>query len=268
MEPWDSELVERLRKALGGQQFVKSQVVDRFCNAWTHIVNQTLVIQNLREENEILTKKLIADHEEVISLQKELKEIREEEIEGLKTTIEGVVERSVDKSVAKSWSTVAAVGSPVSAPVPVVDTRAIRQAVQDASEADSRAANVVVFGLTESAGESVTERLDEILDCVGEKPPFEADRIGTKKEGAVRPVLVKFRSGAVASWIRRKAGALKSSEKFKSVYICPDRTILQRKEHRDCVQDLRKRCQEQPDKDHVIRDGMVISRDRVEKDKG
>ena len=62
------------------------------------------------------------------------------------------MERSVDKSVTKSWSTVASSGSFGSTPVPVVDTRVIREAVavQDASEADSRAANVVVFGLTES----------------------------------------------------------------------------------------------------------------------
>ena len=69
----------------------------------------------------------------------------------------------------QSYSTVVSAASSGSTSVAVVDVRVIRQAVQDASEADSRAANVVVFGLGESTGESVTEKLEEILDCVGEE---------------------------------------------------------------------------------------------------
>ena len=73
----------------------------------------------------------------------------------------------MDKSVAQSYSAVTSAGSSGYTRDPVVDARVIRQAVQDASEADSRAANVVVFGLEESTGESVTERL--MLWCLDSK---------------------------------------------------------------------------------------------------
>ena len=141
----------------------------------------------------------------------------------------------------------------------------MRKAIQDATEADQRASNVIVFGLTEAAEEDVKQRVGEVLNVLGEKPHFEADRIGVQREGATRQVIVKLRSGVVAAGIRRNAGKLKKTDLFKTVYICPDRTLMQRKEHKECVAELRRRCDDQPNRLHVIRDGEVVSMD---KDKG
>ena len=54
--------------------------------------------------------------------------------------------------------------------------------------------------------------------------------MGMKREGVTRPVLVKLKSGVVVG-IRRNAGKLKKTDSFRTVYICPDRTLMQRKEH-------------------------------------
>ena len=67
---------------------------------------------------------------------------------------------------------------------------------------------------------------------MGEKPHFEAERIEVKREGVTRPVLVKLRSGVVAAGIRKNACKLKKTDSFRAVYICPDRTLMHRKEHR------------------------------------
>ena len=58
---------------------------------------------------------------------------------------------------------------------------------------------------------------------------------------------------------------MKKTDLLKTVYICPDRTLMQRKEHKECVAELRRRCDDQPNRLHVIRDGEVVSMD---KDKG
>ena len=117
-----------------------------------------------------------------------------------------------------------------------------RKVVQDAAEADERARNVVVFGLTETPEEDIKKNISEILDAVGEKPQFEAERIGRILEGVTRPVLVKLRSAAAATGIRRNAGRLKKTDLFRSVLVCPDRTLMQRKEHKECMAELRRRC--------------------------
>ena len=84
-------------------------------------------------------------------------------------------------------------------------------------------------------------------------------------------VVATLMRGALAAAIKRKAGRLKKTYSFKSAFICPDRTMMQRKEHKECVAELRRRCADQPERLHLIRDGMVVSRDkenRTERDNG
>ena len=95
---------------------------------------------------------MIKDHEEVITLHREIKSIKEQEIEGLKT----VVETAVDTSVKKSYSEAAtSAASATTSSASTLDSRVMRKVFQDATEADKRAKNVVVFGLLETAEEDV-----------------------------------------------------------------------------------------------------------------
>ena len=250
----------------------KNSLIKLFIEAWKHVSDAQSHVKSLIHSEREISGKLIASQKETIRLQKELLSRKDEELQkvrsvvedSVKDTVEGlksVVETAVDISVMKSYSQVASTTATAPA-APILDSRVLRRAIQDASEADERASNVVLFGLSESVEENLREEVGQVLDSVGEKPPFEAERIGNQREGATRPVLVKFRSGAVAAGILRRSGSLKKTDDFKSVYISPDRTLLQRKEHRLCVAELRKRCGEDSSRFHVIRDGDVISMDR------
>ena len=51
------------------------------CEAWTHVVNWNALIKKLKEDDSKLSAKLIKDHGEVIEPHREIKTIREQEIE-------------------------------------------------------------------------------------------------------------------------------------------------------------------------------------------
>ena len=104
----------------------------------------------------------------------------------------------------------------------------------------------------------MNERVAEVFGVLGEKPKFDAARIGEVKAGAKkRPIKVKFRSSTVSRQVLSKAPKLRDSETFYSVCISPDRTPEQRVIHRDLVSELKRRRAEEKDKTHFIRNGRV-----------
>ena len=79
-------------------------------------------------------------------------------------------------------------------------------------------------------GSRVTGLLEVLL---GEKPRLETvARMGTKKTGHHRPVLVGLRSTVAATGVLKKSQTLRNSVKFKRVFLSPDRTVSQRVEQR------------------------------------
>ena len=81
-------------------------------------------------------------------------------------------------------------------------------------------------------------------------------------------MLVQLRTGEIATQLLKKVSALRQSERFKGVYVCPDRTIEQRPQHRKLVSDLKAKIREEPERTHYIRDGDVLSKDRDSGDRG
>ena len=84
---------------------------------------------------------------------------------------------------------------------------AVRTVLTDRADEVGREANVVIFGLWEQEGEKVGERVGELFQILGEKPKFEAKRLGVVKPGdpSHRSVKVAMRSSAVATRIISKA---------------------------------------------------------------
>ena len=71
--------------------------------------------------------------------------------------------------------------------------------------------------------------------------------------------------------ILRKSHLLRQIEEFKSVYVSPDQTIEQRKEHRQLVIKLaERRAEKRPGDDNfkriVIRDGRMVSLPKAQAD--
>ena len=137
---------------------------------------------------------------------------------------------------------------------------AVKTALADRADEELRERNVVVFGLEEEAEEILSERVDEIFDELNVKPRFEAKRVGTKKpDDLKRPVLIVMKSAAVAREVVAKASKLRESDKFRGVFISPDRTMEQRIAQRDLVAELKRRRVDEPNKKHYIHAGKVKS---------
>ena len=128
--------------------------------------------------------------------------------------------------------------------------------------------------------ESIEERVDEIFEAVDEKPRPETvtqitrvtrvtrvtetvTRVGKKTTDNNRPVIVKFSSASIAMGILRKSQTLRSTKKFKKVFVSPDRSILQCNKHRQLVTELKRRAGEDKGRRFYIRDGEIQLEDRL-----
>ena len=127
---------------------------------------------------------------------------------------------------------------------------------------EDRSKNLIVFGLKEDEEEQLPALVTAVLEEIGEKPHFEATRIGWKRPGstAIRPVKITVPSSTAVHQILMKTGRLK--ETHKDVWICPDRSSEERATRKHLVTDLKKKRAEQAHLDHYIRYGKVCSRDK------
>ena len=105
---------------------------------------------------------------------------------------------------------------------------------------------MVIFGLEEEEQERTDSKVATMFAELEEKPKVSACRIGTKKTGTVRPVKVTLASSTAVHQILAKSRQLKLVEKFKSVYVCPDRSPEERAARRTLVKELKSAAAEQP----------------------
>ena len=219
-----------------------------------------LLSDNHINETWTLSKELIQRQREVIGLQKMLNDAMNEQLVSF-TKIVGEKVESVSNEV-RSYSQ--AVKSNV-AVTPAVSlssadvTTAVKTALIDRADEEGRDCNVLLFGLEETEGEKLGEKVSAVFQAVGEKPKFEAKRFGTAKPGQSRPVKAVFRNSTVAKSVLMKAPKLRDNEKYRIVFVSPDRTPGQRAEHRALVEELKRRRGEDKGKRHFIRGGCVES---------
>ena len=106
--------------------------------------------------------------------------------------------------------------------------------------------------------------MGELLSDLGEKPRVSASRIGVKSSESrskpvCRPVKLSLPNSSAAHQILLKAKTLKEMSKYKSVYICPDRSPEERAARRALVTKLKEANVKQPGMTHFIRNGKVHS---------
>jgi hypothetical protein len=73
-----------------------------------------------------------------------------------------------------------------------------------------------------------------------------------------RPVKVTLSSAATVQQILGKSRKLRTSQ-YDSVYLTPDRTAEQRAEHRQLVEQLKKKGKDEPGRHHYIKAGQIFS---------
>ena len=126
----------------------------------------------------------------------------------------------------------------------------------------SQKKNLLIFGLTEDTTEQITEKVSEVFEVLAVKPKIEAVRVGLKsKKQAPRPVKVSFSNATIVTQILSKCSVLRDSDRFKKVFISPDRSPEQRAVHRELVVQLKSKKTNEPSKRHYIKGGQIYSAD-------
>ena len=121
--------------------------------------------------------------------------------------------------------------------------------------------NIMVFGLHEEENEILSSKISEVFETLGEKPCIEASRVGRENKPVNRLVKVKLSSSLIVNQILRKSRNLRTNERFKTVFLAPDRTFEQRVQHKELVQELKNKSVAEPGKKFFIREGKILCAD-------
>ena len=237
-----------------------------FAESYHFVRFQNERMRQLKAELSSTKSQLIENQKWVISLQEQVIDSKEKQLEAVQTAVKTTVEDSV-KEQFKSYSDVVQENVMVCQPQTVsVDPVVLKQVVQSVVQQEDRSRNLMVFGLPEAENENPTERIQEVFQGIGIKPAImEVSRVGRcSKEKKKRPVKVILSSASVAFQILSQARRLRESDDFSSVFVRPDRSEEERSLNRLLVQELIKKREDEPGKRHFIRSGTLHT---VEKEK-
>ena len=123
-----------------------------------------------------------------------------------------------------------------------------------------RSKNLMVFGLpeVEAESESVLKcEIEKVLDELDEKPLVVAKRVGLKRQGQERPVIVKLQSREMLLTLLQKAKQLKQSESYGDVYLSRDMSLAERTERRELHRTLKELRESNPERQFRIRKGAI-----------
>lgn len=188
-------------------------------------------VTNYIEKYEQLEQERLEDKKTIIQLQNELIVKKDAEIATIKESLQSTVEKEM-KSYA---STVSQNCSKALAP------KRISAAFKCAAEKEDRRRNIIVYGVEEAMGEKLVSKVEDILEEIGEKPVVkDCCRLGMKKNDAIRPIKFSLNSSDMVRHVLLKSKLLKGIEKYKSVFISPDRTLEERVAYRE-ARDKRKK---------------------------
>ena len=210
-----------------------------------------------------LQRDVIRDQKLTIKLQNEVIKCKEVQINGMQQSVQSEIEnlksevKDTFHSEIRSYSDIVKKSANSTADlVPENIQKMMKKVVAD----DDRSKNLMVFGLEESDDETLRESAIDVLATLDEKPKLESvRRIGVSRSGYRRPVKIAFRSSEIVRQILIKSTKLKNMDKYKSVFLAPDRCPEERIKHRELVLKLKERRTEDNSQRFVIRGGQIVS---------
>ena len=221
------------------------------------VVSVARVVENSRSalraaavSIEHLKSEEIQNQKTVIALQSELIQSKVKQVEVLQETV---------KNEEKTFSDVVKQGCKES-----VTVQNLKAVVKSAVKADDRTRSIMVFGMEETSGEELDQKVGDMLKnvCAQGRPPVsDTFRVGAVKAGNSRPVKVLFHSADSASRVLKSSSALKSSP-YSKVFITPDRSPEERKERKKLVEEMKQKIRSEPQRYHFIRNAAVLSREK------
>ena len=237
----------------------------KFLQAMQLIERQHNMIINQRVHMSQHQSRMIELQDQVISLQERLLTANEglskarKVSEDFKTEIVNTFQKEVS-SVKQSFSDVVKSGSLKTSAAPI-STESIKSVAKQIALEEELGRNIMVFGLCEEQNEDICAKVS-VLESLGEKPRVEACRIGKKSPTAPRPVKVSLSSSSIVQQILKSSSKLSGTEKFKRVFLAPDRTAEERAHRKELVLELKKRAEVEKDKKLFIRGGKICSLER------
>lgn len=275
VEGWTTSWFEEVKGSLNVQsecatglvaeKFNQKSVLKKDLAFWladaADIMQQQLaIIGQFKDTIEVMKTESIADKSKLINVQEQLLHCQSNQLKNLTSAVQSTVQSTVQKEM-KSYSEV--VGNDKNQMSTIQVQESLKKAVKTAIQEDDRSRNLVIFGVPESDAEQIDKCVSELFVEVGEKPQFSAGRIGVSKRGAdktfCRPIKCSFTSTTSVHQILSKARQLRLSDKFKSVFICPDRSPEERAARRALVLELKEAVTNKPDYKHFIKNGKVHS---------
>ena len=217
-------------------------------NALDLVRRQDSQIYLLKEIIKCFKTEALADKEKVIRLQAQLLVQKDEQLKLLKTSVEKTVQTTVESGI-QSYS---AAVQKNSASDKVCNSSILKKVIKSVAAEEDRSKNLIMFGLKEEEEEQLPVLVTTVLEEIGEKPDFEATRVGWKRPGsmAIRPVKITVPSSTAVHQILMKTGKLRLVEKHKDIWICPDRSREERATRKNLVTDLKKKRAES-DRHHL-----------------
>ena len=209
--------------------------------------NEDLILKLIAVVDHLQTDSL-ADKAKIIKLQSEIIECKDRQLQSVQSAMETAVQTTMKKEM-RQYSDV--VGKQNSSPA--LSQQTLKKVVKNAIIEEDRSKNLMIFGLQEDEKENIDDKVAEIFSELDEKPRAVSSRVGKPRtSGHSRPVKVCVSSSAAAQQLLLKSGRLKQVEKFKTVFVCPDRSPEERASRRQLVLDLRNAVKQHPDLRHYI----------------
>ena len=229
-----------------------------------HLVRfQNEKLKQLKTTLSATKNKLIESQQCVISLQEQVIDCKDKQLQAVQTTVKSTVEDSV-KEQFKSYSDAVQenvmVCKPDSDSLPVGK---LKDVVREVAHEEDRLRSVIIFGVPEREPANLAKRVEEVFNEMMVRPSIrEISIVGKQSAGTTsRPIKVKLSSPSIVKTVLGQAKLLRNSDKLKSVFVKPDLSIEERTERRQLVQDLKQRRISEPDKRHYIKGGAVHSED-------
>ena len=236
------------------QKPLKDDMAGMLCQAMVYCGKQNEMLQELQYDVAAMKTELVNAQKRIIQLQDELLASKDVQLQSLQTTVKTSVKDTV-KAEFVSYSAMVQ-----KQPAQTLEHDVVKTLGKTVVEEEDRSRSVLVFGLEDEGAEDLQKKIGDVFLEIGEQPRVEASRLGKVVTGGkARPVKVCFSSSSAASHVLTKARALKQSQKYSKVFICPDRSPAQRSEHRLLVEELKKKSKEEPGQRHFIRRGRVVS---------
>ena len=257
------EICRKPIKEISGTWLSDSLIVlRRVCVEFLKYRSDTAPLQSglIKSQKQIidLQAELLACKNEQLAYKNEQLACQNEQLQSVQSSVKTTVEESI-KAEFDMYS------SKLQSPAAAIAPDTVKSFVKTVVEEEDRSRSLMVFGLAESSKENLSTKISAVLQDIGEKPRFEACRVGKSTSGddkkKARPVKVTVSSSMIACHILSKSRNLRNTDDHSSVFICPDRSPGQRARHRELVQELKARENAEPEKKHFIKRGAVHSTD-------